>query len=417
MGDIPDWSASTGSGKSRMVRRRGVVDDAGMTDSNAEPASAPPASTVGTPRLRRRATDRVAAGVASGLADYLNVDPLLIRVALVGLVLFNGAGFFIYFAAWLFIPVEGSDTSIVEGWIRRLGASAGTAGTITWVVLAIIGTMLLLDAMRPEGGMMTVRPMVGFAIALLVIAGGILLVRRSASAGPSGVTDAPVAGESAGAADAPPAPATVARGPRVKRDPSPLGYYVVGLLLLTIGVMTALDGATAADILPGQYAGVALGILGAGLIAAAWWGRARWLILLGLLLIPPAIALGFVEVPMDGRWGEYREAPTSASELRGEYQVSAGRLELDLRELPPSTDDRHVAASIGIGRLVVILPEGAAAEISTQVGAGQSNLLGARQEGTGLADEDSSPGTGGAFVLDLQAGIGSVLVRTVSTGE
>ena len=143
MGDIPDWSACTGSGKSRMVRMRGVVDDAGMTDSNAEPASAQPASTVGTPRLRRRATDRVAAGVASGLADYLNVDPLLIRVALVGLVLFNGAGFFIYFAAWLFIPVEGSDTSIVEGWIRRLGASAGTAGTITWVVLAIIGTMLL----------------------------------------------------------------------------------------------------------------------------------------------------------------------------------------------------------------------------------------------------------------------------------
>ena len=97
--------------------------------------------------------------------------------------------------------------------------------------------------------------------------------------------------------------------------------------------------------------------------------------------------------------------------------MSAGRLELDLRELPPSTDDRHVAASIGIGRLVVILPEGAAADISTQVGAGQSNLLGARQEGTGLADEDSSPGTGGAFVLDLQAGIGSVLVLTASTGE
>ena len=106
-----------------MVPDHSIVDDAGMTDSNAEPASAqpPPTSAVAAPRLRRRATDRVAAGVASGLADYLNVDPLLIRVALVGLVLFNGAGFFIYLAAWLFIPVEGSDVSIVEGWIRRLG--------------------------------------------------------------------------------------------------------------------------------------------------------------------------------------------------------------------------------------------------------------------------------------------------------
>ena len=89
-----------------------------MTESNTEPTSAPPASAAATTRLRRRASDRVAAGVASGLADYLNVDPLLIRVAFVGLVLFNGAGFFIYLLAWLFIPVEGRDSSVVEGWIR-----------------------------------------------------------------------------------------------------------------------------------------------------------------------------------------------------------------------------------------------------------------------------------------------------------
>ena len=38
--------------------------------------------------LRRRGDDRVLGGVASGLADYFNVDPLLVRIGFVGRRLF-----------------------------------------------------------------------------------------------------------------------------------------------------------------------------------------------------------------------------------------------------------------------------------------------------------------------------------------
>ena len=389
-----------------------------MTESNAEPTSAPPASAAATTRLRRRASDRVAAGVASGLADYLNVDPLLIRVAFVGLVLFNGAGFFIYLLAWLFIPVEGRDSSVVEGWIRRIGVNPGTAGTVAWIILAIVGTMFLLDSMQPVvgpvDGSMTVRPITGFALALVVIAGGILLVRRTASAGPPGVNEVAAPSEAATVAAAAPTPAVVARRPRER---SPLAMYVLGLLLLAIGVMAAIDGTTTADLLPGQYAGVALGILGLGLVVGAWWGHARWLILIGLLLVPVALALSFVSVPLNGGWGEHRESPTSVAELEDQYHVAGGRLTLDLSGLPHSTAERHVAASIGIGRLTVILAEGAKADVTAQVGAGASDLLGAQQEGTGLSDRELQGGTGGALVLDLEAGIGEVIVRTASEGE
>ncbi|MFN2418794.1 MAG: PspC domain-containing protein [Candidatus Limnocylindria bacterium] len=189
-----------------------------MTDSNAEPTSAPPASAAGTARLRRRASDRVAAGVAAGVADYLNVDPLLIRVVFVGLVLFNGAGLFIYLAAWLFIPVEGRDVSIVEDWIRRLGVTGAAAGTVAWVLLGIAGTLLLIDWVRP-GGQPGIHP--GFALALVVITGGILLVRRTASGDASGVTDQPMTEESVAAA-APSAPTTRERRARVMRERSPL---------------------------------------------------------------------------------------------------------------------------------------------------------------------------------------------------
>ena len=73
-----------------------------------------------SPRLlRRRATDRVIGGVAAGIADYLNVDPVLIRAAFVGLVIFGGAGLVLYLGAWLLIPVEGHDESPLEQVLPR----------------------------------------------------------------------------------------------------------------------------------------------------------------------------------------------------------------------------------------------------------------------------------------------------------
>ncbi len=56
--------------------------------------------------LRRRGDDRVLGGVASGLADYFNVDPLLIRIGFVGLMVFNGLGLGLYLLGWLFIPTD-----------------------------------------------------------------------------------------------------------------------------------------------------------------------------------------------------------------------------------------------------------------------------------------------------------------------
>ena len=65
----------------------------------------------------------------------------------------------------------------------------------------------------------------------------------------------------------------------------------------------------------------------------------------------------------------------------------------------------------------MILAEGAKADVTAEVGAGASDLLGAQQEGTGLSDRELQGGTGGVMVLDLEAGIGEVIVRTASAGE
>jgi phage shock protein C len=66
--------------------------------------------------LSRPRNGRMLAGVAAGLADYLGVDPTLVRIAFVLLAFLGGAAVPVYLACWLIIPEEGSDQSIAGDW-------------------------------------------------------------------------------------------------------------------------------------------------------------------------------------------------------------------------------------------------------------------------------------------------------------
>ena len=57
-------------------------------------------------KLYRSRTDKKICGVCSGLAKYFNIDPTLVRLALVLCVLFAGFGILAYIIAALVIPEE-----------------------------------------------------------------------------------------------------------------------------------------------------------------------------------------------------------------------------------------------------------------------------------------------------------------------
>jgi phage shock protein PspC (stress-responsive transcriptional regulator) len=68
-------------------------------------------------QLRRSADDRMLAGVAGGIARYLDADVTLVRVIIAALVLLNGVGLALYVAAWLLIPEDGEEQSLAAAWI------------------------------------------------------------------------------------------------------------------------------------------------------------------------------------------------------------------------------------------------------------------------------------------------------------
>jgi phage shock protein C len=73
-----------------------------------------PAASTGRPPLRRAYKGRMLAGVAAGIADYLGVDVMIVRIAFVVFTAIGGAGIPAYLACLLLIPEEGSDTSIAS---------------------------------------------------------------------------------------------------------------------------------------------------------------------------------------------------------------------------------------------------------------------------------------------------------------
>src|SRR5689334_16787203 len=64
-------------------------------------------------RLYRDSNDKFIAGVCSGIAAYLNVDPAIVRI-LFAIITFGGfgLGFLAYIILWIFVPAQG-----VEGYM------------------------------------------------------------------------------------------------------------------------------------------------------------------------------------------------------------------------------------------------------------------------------------------------------------
>ena len=55
-------------------------------------------------KLQLSTTDKKLAGVCGGLAEYFNIDPLIVRIIFVALALGGSVGVWIYLLVWLLAP-------------------------------------------------------------------------------------------------------------------------------------------------------------------------------------------------------------------------------------------------------------------------------------------------------------------------
>jgi phage shock protein C len=70
-------------------------------------------------RLERTLKGRWLAGVCAGIAEYFDIDPVLIRVLFVVTAFVGGLGIVAYLAGWVLMPEQGESASIVEKLVNK----------------------------------------------------------------------------------------------------------------------------------------------------------------------------------------------------------------------------------------------------------------------------------------------------------
>ncbi|WP_205471434.1 PspC domain-containing protein [Nocardioides sp. SYSU D00038] len=374
-------------------------------------------------RLRRSRADRKVAGVAGGLGRHLDIDPVVVRVALVVLTFFGGAGLIIYGACWLLVPEEGAER-----------APLGLDERNRTIALAVIGGIAVLALLGDSVGQFDFPwPLAVIGVVALVVL--TQLDRRSeswgfapadptappappATAGSGGTTTAPPTAPMAPAPPAawgrPPAPPREPRNPR-KRGPV-LFWFTLALSAVAVGLLATLDLA-GVDVADSAYPALVLGVVGLMLLVGSVWGRPGGLIFVGLVA-----ALATAATTAAGEWDgtTMHLRPATAADVRSSYDIGGGEIRLDLGDVADleALDGRLIRLRADVGHVEVIVPEALSVVVRSRVDAiGGSLIFDEEHGGFDIREEGRHDGGPGAPELTIEArvGVGEVEVHTVSS--
>jgi signal transduction histidine kinase/phage shock protein PspC (stress-responsive transcriptional regulator) len=107
--------------------------------------------------LRRRQSDRLAGGVAAGLASRLGFDVNVMRIAFVVATVFTGGTFAVgYVLAWLLVPAEGADgnlagRALTDGRGLAVAGGIGSLSFFAWIIVSVLNAGWLSNLVWPLG--------------------------------------------------------------------------------------------------------------------------------------------------------------------------------------------------------------------------------------------------------------------------
>lgn len=282
-------------------------------------------------------------------------------------------------------PPSNAPWTALRGLVRRGGRVFGV------VLLAFVGFVLIKSMMEPYG---LFNIDAGFLFAVVLVAAGLLLLRGQESA-------------------------VAAATLRPRKPRSPLGVLTLSAAFCVCGVMILLGNLGIASVGIPQIAATGLFVLGAGLLVGAWWGRARLLIPIGILLVPIVALTAFIQFPLRGSVGDTHLTAGNMDEVDDSYEILVGTFSLDLLQVDEFPQRSQIGFDVAAGRVTIFVPQRVALTVNGRIEWGNATIGHGPEQGEDLRFENELPGAPGAGHLEInfRGGIASLYVERISHRE
>jgi phage shock protein PspC (stress-responsive transcriptional regulator) len=328
-------------------------------------------------RLVRPARRRLIAGVCSGLGDHFGVDPILLRVAFVALAIFAGVGFWLYLAMFLLVPEEGAPRA-------PIGLGRASWRAILGIAIAV-GALALALAHASDS---TSGTHWGIAVGLSALALlGVLAAALWTRLRTRSHEDA-----------------------RPSADRTLLRRLAFATALVCAFMLIALAGAWVAGTDRSLAAWIVVG-LGAIVLASAFT-RHRWVLPAALAFALPVAIVAAARVDFSGGVGARDYRPLALVQLRHEYKLGAGRLEIDLRGISFPAGTSTLRARLGAGELVVLVPDSVCVATRARIGGGYVGALDRETQGLDVdwSSRVAPPQRARVLVVQARVGLGAMFI-------
>ena len=324
--------------------------------------------------VERCSDDRMVAGVCSGVAKYLNIDPVILRVILAALTFVGFAGAILYVAGWLLLPADNEDHSIAA----RLLKLDENEKQFRVVGLIVAGVLAITAGTGSFGGNWDASSPLYVLIPLAAIYFWIIRPsRRRKERAARTLTPPPATGGETAhqtiLTELLPAEPKTPWSPILTLVTLSTAVTAVGVVALYANAQDAFAWTT--------YAVAALGVIAIGLLIGTFWGNGGPLIVIGALV---AAVLATSTLLPSSRIGDNRFEPTASAEVSTTYRLGIGRVDLDLSRIddPAALLGRTVTVRTGVGQTRIIVPRNLDVAVEAYVRAGDIQIFDRENSGT-----------------------------------
>lgn len=186
------------------------------------------------------------------------------------------------------------------------------------------------------------------------------------------------------------------------------GRIAFAALILGAGALWLLAALDVVDLSRATWIGLLL--IGTG-IAIALSGRRVLLVVLGIVVALIGVPAFVVDDALyEGGVGESTKRPESASDLQP-FHHAMGKLTVDLTGPDLELDEKTIEASIGVGELLVLVPDGTDITVNAHLWAGRADSLGETEKSGLDVDLTAISGTSGTQELELELAVGAGNIR------